>query len=170
MKDKMGRGCVVVHLGAGAQILYTRGKKETPVRAEEEKIKQKIKKLQDRLDHRLVALLKLSKEINSTLIILLDPHTDLHPIYFKSYDPPNFNITSLSKWAISVASKYPDVIIWDSHLHVTNIYRQLCRISCANFGKWEWRECKDIVHPSKLVLRHYAMMLMNFICHSLMKH
>ena len=113
MKDKMGRGCVVVHLGAGAQILYTRGKKETPVRAEEEKIKQKIKKLQDRLDHRLVALLKLSKEINSTLIILLDPHTDLHPIYFKSYDPPNFNITSLSKWAISVASKYPDVIIWD---------------------------------------------------------
>ena len=170
MKDKMRHGFTVVHLGAGAQIIYKLEQREIPVLEKEEKVKQKIRNLQDRLHHRLVTLLNLSREINSTLIILLDPHTDLHPVYFKNLDPPNFNITSLSKWAISVASKYPDVIIWDSHLHVTNIYRQLCRTSCANLGKWEWQECKDIVHPSKLVMRHYATMLMNFICLSLMKH
>ena len=113
MKQQMRYGFVVVHLGVGAQIIYTLGQRGTPVLAEEEKIKQNIKKLQDRLDHRLVTLLNLSREMNTTLIILLDPHTDLHPVYFENLDPPNFNITSLSKWAISIASKYPDVIIWD---------------------------------------------------------
>ena len=128
---------------------------------------ESIKQLLNRLDHRLMTLKNVSKEVHATLIFLLDPHTDMHPIWFPDFDPPNFNSTSISQWTLSVASKHPEVIIWDSHLHLTNVYRQICRKSCATKGKWEWRECRDIVHPSISVMRHYATMLMNFICHTL---
>ena len=160
MKDGMQNGFVVVHLGVWAQKII----KETMT--ESQKQEERVKQLLNRLDHRLRTLKNVSKEVHATLIFLLDPHTDLHPIWFPDFDPPNFNTTSISQWTLSVASKHPEVIIWDSHLHLTNVYRQICRNSCATKGKWAWKECSDIVHPSISVLRQYATMLMNFICHT----
>ena len=88
MKDGMQNGFVVVHLGVWAQKIIKQTMKESP-----NKRTESIKQLLNRLDHRLMTLKNVSKEVHATLIFLLDPHTDMHPIWFPDFDPPNINLS-----------------------------------------------------------------------------
>ena len=88
MKDGMQNGFVVVHLGVWAQKIIKQTMKESP-----NKRTESIKQLLNRLDHRLMTLKNVSKEAHATLIFLLDPHTDMHPIWFPDFDPPNINLS-----------------------------------------------------------------------------
>ena len=89
--------------------------------------------------------------------------------------------SSSAEMARSVASKHPGVIVWDSHIHVTDVYRKICksaRVADSRdglrlprvpepcyFGESSDWMCSDLMHPSGLVMRLYAEMLLNFMCY-----
>ena len=94
--------------------------------------------------------------------------------------------SSIAQKARSVALKHPGVIVWDSNIHVTQVYRKICKshqlpnsIDSVRMPKprkpcfigdmhLNWM-CSDLMHPSGLVLQLYAEMLMNHMCYDQMK-
>lgn len=89
--------------------------------------------------------------------------------------------SSIARMARSVASKHPGVIVWDSHIHVTQLYRKICKSyevpdsrdsvrlpwlpEPCYFGESSHWMCSDLMHPSGLVMRLYAEMLLNHMCY-----